>query len=225
MTLHVGEWFPLRRLIIVGADRTGHALRPLPITLEVEATNSPLGSTFVRHDFGRTSNTDSDGQVSVSCSYNLRRHIGRRFHPGRRQAAMMEPEMRLWIAPLCGSEPGERRGWTATRADNAIRDRRSRSLPGAPGRPLPSPSVRSSGSRWYSASPVMTPPLRAGGIRLQFGNCRTFDTTLPRQHGSVRRSGSSAIGLGHRASVTSNSTQSWHRRLMNAANFSEPSRT
>ena len=101
----------------------------------------------------------------------------------------------------------------------------SRSLPGAPGRPLPSPSVRSSGSRWYSASPVMTPPLRAGGIRLQFGNCRTFDTTLPRQHGSVRRSGSSAIGLGHRASVTSNSTQSWHRRLMNAANFSEPSRT
>lgn len=42
VTLHVGEWFPLRRLIIVGADRTGHALRPLPITLEVEATNSPL---------------------------------------------------------------------------------------------------------------------------------------------------------------------------------------
>ena len=42
VTLRVGEWFPLCRLIIVGADRTGHVLRPLPISLEVEATNSPL---------------------------------------------------------------------------------------------------------------------------------------------------------------------------------------
>ena len=42
VTLRAGEWFPLCRLIIVGADRTGHVLRPLPIYLEVEATNSPL---------------------------------------------------------------------------------------------------------------------------------------------------------------------------------------
>jgi hypothetical protein len=42
VTLRVGEWSPLRRLIIVGADRTGHVLRPLPITIEVEAAKPPL---------------------------------------------------------------------------------------------------------------------------------------------------------------------------------------
>ena|ERR1700680_315879 len=42
VTLRVGEWFPLHRLIIVGVDRTSPVLRPLPIMLEVEATNPPL---------------------------------------------------------------------------------------------------------------------------------------------------------------------------------------
>jgi hypothetical protein len=42
VTLGAGEWFPLRRLLIVGVDRTGHVLRPLPISLEAETTNPPL---------------------------------------------------------------------------------------------------------------------------------------------------------------------------------------
>jgi hypothetical protein len=42
VALNLGEWFPLHRLIIVGVDRTGHVLRPLPIMLEVEVTNPPL---------------------------------------------------------------------------------------------------------------------------------------------------------------------------------------
>jgi hypothetical protein len=42
VTLRVGEGFSLRRLIMVGVDRTGRLLRPLPISLEVEATNPPL---------------------------------------------------------------------------------------------------------------------------------------------------------------------------------------
>jgi hypothetical protein len=42
VTLRVGEWFPLHRLVVVGVDQTGHVLRPLPIMLEVEVTNPPL---------------------------------------------------------------------------------------------------------------------------------------------------------------------------------------
>jgi hypothetical protein len=42
VTLRVGERFPLRRLIIVAVDQTGHVLRPLPITIEVEAAKPPL---------------------------------------------------------------------------------------------------------------------------------------------------------------------------------------
>ena len=42
VTLRVGEWSPLRRLIIVAVDQTGHVLRPLPITIEVEAAKPPL---------------------------------------------------------------------------------------------------------------------------------------------------------------------------------------
>jgi hypothetical protein len=99
VTLRVGEWFSLRRLIIVGADRTGHVLSPLPITLEV-ATQPSL-----RHDFGRTSDANSDGQVSVSCSDDLRRHIGRRFHPSRHQAEVTEPGQRF-SSPLEGEALG-----------------------------------------------------------------------------------------------------------------------
>jgi hypothetical protein len=40
--LQVGEWFPLRRLIIVGVDRRGRVLRPLPFSLEVEDKKPPL---------------------------------------------------------------------------------------------------------------------------------------------------------------------------------------
>jgi hypothetical protein len=42
VSLRVGEWFSLRRLMIVGLDRTGHVLRPLPIGVEVEDTNPPI---------------------------------------------------------------------------------------------------------------------------------------------------------------------------------------
>lgn len=42
VTLRVGEWFPLRRLIVVGEDRTGKVLRPLPIMIEVERKDPPL---------------------------------------------------------------------------------------------------------------------------------------------------------------------------------------
>ena len=42
VTLRVGEWFPLHRLIVVGMDRKGRVLRPLPIMLEVEDQNPPL---------------------------------------------------------------------------------------------------------------------------------------------------------------------------------------
>ena len=76
VTLRVGEWFPLCRLIIVGADRTGHVLRPLPISFEAETTNPPLLNLQSDMISDARSNADSDGQVSVSCSDDLRRHIG-----------------------------------------------------------------------------------------------------------------------------------------------------
>jgi hypothetical protein len=42
VTLRVGEWFPLIRLIVVGEDRRGNVLRPLPIMIEVERKEPPL---------------------------------------------------------------------------------------------------------------------------------------------------------------------------------------
>jgi hypothetical protein len=40
--LHLGERFPLSRLVVVGVDRTGHVLRPVPIMIEVDSTNPLL---------------------------------------------------------------------------------------------------------------------------------------------------------------------------------------
>lgn len=42
VTLHVGEWFPLRRLVVVGEDKMGHVLSPSPITVELEGKEPPL---------------------------------------------------------------------------------------------------------------------------------------------------------------------------------------
>jgi hypothetical protein len=42
VTLRIGEWFPFRRLIIVGVDRKGDILPSLPISIEVEQKEPPL---------------------------------------------------------------------------------------------------------------------------------------------------------------------------------------
>lgn len=42
VALRVGEWFPLRRLIIVAEDRMGHVLPRVPISIEVEVREPPL---------------------------------------------------------------------------------------------------------------------------------------------------------------------------------------
>ncbi len=42
LRLRVGEWFPLSRLMVVGEDRAGKLLRPLPISVELEAQDPPL---------------------------------------------------------------------------------------------------------------------------------------------------------------------------------------
>jgi hypothetical protein len=38
----VGEWFSVRRLIVVGEDRRGNVLHPLPLSVEVETKDPPL---------------------------------------------------------------------------------------------------------------------------------------------------------------------------------------
>jgi len=42
ITLRVGEWFPLGRVVIVAADASGRQLQPVPIMLEVEEKEPPL---------------------------------------------------------------------------------------------------------------------------------------------------------------------------------------
>jgi hypothetical protein len=42
VALHVGEWFSVRRLIVVGEDRRGNVLHPLPLSVEVETKDPPL---------------------------------------------------------------------------------------------------------------------------------------------------------------------------------------
>jgi hypothetical protein len=42
ITLHVGEWFSLDRLIIVAVDASSRQLQPVPIMLEVEDKEPPL---------------------------------------------------------------------------------------------------------------------------------------------------------------------------------------
>lgn len=42
VALHVGEWFSLRGLIVVGEDRRGNVVHPLPISVEVEAKDPPV---------------------------------------------------------------------------------------------------------------------------------------------------------------------------------------
>jgi hypothetical protein len=40
--LHVGKWFDLSRLVIIGVDRKGDVVRPAPIHVEVEKRDPPL---------------------------------------------------------------------------------------------------------------------------------------------------------------------------------------
>jgi hypothetical protein len=42
VALHVGNWYSLRGLIVVGEDRRGNVLRPLPISVEVETKDPEL---------------------------------------------------------------------------------------------------------------------------------------------------------------------------------------
>ncbi|MGE5487333.1 MAG: hypothetical protein ACM3ZB_05890 [bacterium] len=42
VVLHVGKWFDLSRLVVIGVDRKGDVVRPAPIHVEVEKRDPPL---------------------------------------------------------------------------------------------------------------------------------------------------------------------------------------